>query len=505
MRHRARARCPQLPDAGCSSPACRPVERSTTRRFALALIRARDPTRGISHVAVKIRLMRVGKKKQPTYRVVVADGRSPRDGRFIEIIGQYAPREEPSRVADRRRARPRLAAQGRPADRAGAEAARPRPACGRSTSPSAASTVDAKLARRGLADTAAPSAKAVEEGRRPRRRRPRPPAGRRHRPRPRPTGRGSAGRHEAAARPRRAAEAPAAEASRRAERPMADDDRRRRRGRPTIDDNVDDVDDDDFDDEDEVGAEGNRIVGARAKAVVEHVTRNLADDPDAVEVEVERARRRGHAARAREPERHGPPHRQARPRDPGAAPGRAGRRRAPRASRPPSTSSSSTPMAPRSRLEVGRIGRAHGLRGEVTVDAHHATGRSAPRRARCCYAGDRELVDRRVAPAPGTAGSCASTGRRPRRRPRRCAGIAAHRRSAAPTRRRRRALGARADRRRGARPARARRSARVRRGRGEPGARPARARRRRARPDGVRRRAATTAWSSSTRPTGCST
>jgi small subunit ribosomal protein S16 len=49
-------------------------------------------------VAVKIRLMRVGKKKQPTYRVVVADGRSPRDGRFIEIIGQYAPRQEPSGV-----------------------------------------------------------------------------------------------------------------------------------------------------------------------------------------------------------------------------------------------------------------------------------------------------------------------------------------------------------------------------------------------------------------------
>jgi small subunit ribosomal protein S16 len=47
-------------------------------------------------VAVKIRLMRVGKKKQPTYRVVVADGRPPRDGRFIEIIGQYAPRQHPS-------------------------------------------------------------------------------------------------------------------------------------------------------------------------------------------------------------------------------------------------------------------------------------------------------------------------------------------------------------------------------------------------------------------------
>ena len=49
-------------------------------------------------MAVKIRLMRVGKKKQPTYRVVVADGRSPRDGRFIEIVGQYNPRNEPSLV-----------------------------------------------------------------------------------------------------------------------------------------------------------------------------------------------------------------------------------------------------------------------------------------------------------------------------------------------------------------------------------------------------------------------
>jgi small subunit ribosomal protein S16 len=49
-------------------------------------------------VSVKIRLMRVGKKKQPTYRVVVADSHSPRDGRFIEIIGQYGPRQEPSHV-----------------------------------------------------------------------------------------------------------------------------------------------------------------------------------------------------------------------------------------------------------------------------------------------------------------------------------------------------------------------------------------------------------------------
>ncbi len=49
-------------------------------------------------MAVKIRLMRVGKRKQPTYRVVVADGRSPRDGRIIETIGKYGPRQEPSLV-----------------------------------------------------------------------------------------------------------------------------------------------------------------------------------------------------------------------------------------------------------------------------------------------------------------------------------------------------------------------------------------------------------------------
>ena len=49
-------------------------------------------------MAVKLRLMRFGKTKQPTYRVVAADSRSPRDGRFIEILGQYNPRNEPSIV-----------------------------------------------------------------------------------------------------------------------------------------------------------------------------------------------------------------------------------------------------------------------------------------------------------------------------------------------------------------------------------------------------------------------
>ena len=43
-------------------------------------------------MAVKLRLVRMGKKKQPTYRLVAADSRSPRDGRFLEIVGTYAPR-----------------------------------------------------------------------------------------------------------------------------------------------------------------------------------------------------------------------------------------------------------------------------------------------------------------------------------------------------------------------------------------------------------------------------
>jgi small subunit ribosomal protein S16 len=49
-------------------------------------------------MAVKLRLMRMGKTKQPTYRVVAADSRSPRDGRFIEVLGTYEPRLDPSGV-----------------------------------------------------------------------------------------------------------------------------------------------------------------------------------------------------------------------------------------------------------------------------------------------------------------------------------------------------------------------------------------------------------------------
>jgi small subunit ribosomal protein S16 len=49
-------------------------------------------------MAVKLRLRREGTKKRPHYRVVAADARSPRDGRFIEIIGEYHPMDQPSTI-----------------------------------------------------------------------------------------------------------------------------------------------------------------------------------------------------------------------------------------------------------------------------------------------------------------------------------------------------------------------------------------------------------------------
>ncbi|MBQ4297088.1 MAG: 30S ribosomal protein S16 [Clostridia bacterium] len=49
-------------------------------------------------MAVKIRLTRIGKKKEPSYRVVVADARMPRDGRFVEEIGFYNPLTDPATV-----------------------------------------------------------------------------------------------------------------------------------------------------------------------------------------------------------------------------------------------------------------------------------------------------------------------------------------------------------------------------------------------------------------------
>jgi small subunit ribosomal protein S16 len=68
-------------------------------------------------MAVRIRLTRVGSKKNPIYRVVVADSRAPRDGRFIEIVGRYNPQTEPSLIElDEAKVRDWLAKGAQPSD-----------------------------------------------------------------------------------------------------------------------------------------------------------------------------------------------------------------------------------------------------------------------------------------------------------------------------------------------------------------------------------------------------
>jgi small subunit ribosomal protein S16 len=68
-------------------------------------------------MAVKLRLTRVGSKKNPIYRVVAADSRSPRDGKFIEIVGRYNPQSEPSLIElDEEKVRGWLAKGAQPSD-----------------------------------------------------------------------------------------------------------------------------------------------------------------------------------------------------------------------------------------------------------------------------------------------------------------------------------------------------------------------------------------------------
>ncbi|MGB6772286.1 MAG: 30S ribosomal protein S16, partial [Candidatus Dormiibacterota bacterium] len=86
-------------------------------------------------MAVKIRLKRMGAKKRPFYRVVVADARSPRDGRFIESVGYYDPLKDPKVFhVDDERIRHWMATGARPSDavrellvRQGTLEARPHP------------------------------------------------------------------------------------------------------------------------------------------------------------------------------------------------------------------------------------------------------------------------------------------------------------------------------------------------------------------------------------------
>ncbi len=68
---------------------------------------------------LRIRLRRVGKKKQPAYRLVVADSRAPRDGAFVETIGTYNPLAQPAVITvNEERAREWLSKGARPSDRA---------------------------------------------------------------------------------------------------------------------------------------------------------------------------------------------------------------------------------------------------------------------------------------------------------------------------------------------------------------------------------------------------
>ena len=68
-------------------------------------------------MAVKLRLARVGSKKNPIYRVVAADSRSPRDGKFIEIVGRYNPQTDPSTIIlDEERVRHWLERGAQPTD-----------------------------------------------------------------------------------------------------------------------------------------------------------------------------------------------------------------------------------------------------------------------------------------------------------------------------------------------------------------------------------------------------
>jgi len=68
-------------------------------------------------LAVKLRLTRVGSKKNPVYRIVAADSRSPRDGKFLEIVGRYNPQTDPSTIElDEEKIRDWLSKGAQPSD-----------------------------------------------------------------------------------------------------------------------------------------------------------------------------------------------------------------------------------------------------------------------------------------------------------------------------------------------------------------------------------------------------
>jgi small subunit ribosomal protein S16 len=111
---------------------------------------------------VRIRLRRMGKRHQPSYRVVVADSESPRDGRFIENIGFYNPRNEPPTIEiDAERARYWLSVGAQPSDPA-ARLLRKIGVLG-GEAPAEAAAEEAAAEEAAVEEVAAPEESAVEE------------------------------------------------------------------------------------------------------------------------------------------------------------------------------------------------------------------------------------------------------------------------------------------------------------------------------------------------------
>lgn len=119
-------------------------------------------------MAVKIRLARAGAKKAPFYRVVAADSRAPRDGRFIEILGRYNPRTQPSTVElDLVKVDAWLAKGATPSETAGkliaiARGEKTAPEAGKSVSKKAAAKAEAEVKAKADAKAEA-AAKPAEE------------------------------------------------------------------------------------------------------------------------------------------------------------------------------------------------------------------------------------------------------------------------------------------------------------------------------------------------------
>ncbi|RJQ54284.1 MAG: 30S ribosomal protein S16 [Actinobacteria bacterium] len=117
---------------------------------------------------VKIRLTRTGAKKEPSYRVVVMDSRSPRDGRYIELIGRYDPRPEPSLVEiDTDKAKSWLAKGAQPSEPVVklleiAGVLEPRPEKPKKAKPAAKTEAKAEKAEEPKAEAEEPKAEAAE-------------------------------------------------------------------------------------------------------------------------------------------------------------------------------------------------------------------------------------------------------------------------------------------------------------------------------------------------------